>query len=74
MKLSKRYDTQPVHKSMKRDSEMTEKKGKKKEMTEKWNYQVNLKKSFCYMFKNIKKNINRMMKEKKNTLKMSLQT
>lgn len=64
MKLSKRYDTQPVHKSMKRDSEMTEK----------WNYQVNLKKSFCYTFKNIKKNINRMMKEKKNTLKMSLQT
>ena len=32
MKLSKRYDTQPVPKSMKRDSEMTEK----------WNYQVNL--------------------------------
>ena len=46
MKLSKRYDTQPVHKSMKRDSEMTEKKGKKKEMTEKWNYQVSLKKIF----------------------------
>lgn len=44
MKLSERYDTQPVHKSMKRDSEMTGKK--KKEMTEKWNYQVNLKKVF----------------------------
>ena len=64
MKLSKRYDTQPVHKSMKRDTEMTER----------WNYQVNLKTVFFYMFKNIKEGINNMIKEKKNIFKMNLQT
>ena len=42
------------------------------EMTERWNYQVNLKTVFFYMFKNIKEGINNMIKEKKNIFKMNL--